>query len=82
LDISVDKDGGYNGDDDGEDGDDYNDTGNHHINDDIYNEFFSFIEKIYNNCKKLEILPAGITSWIKDIIDCQDLIIDINEKVF
>ena len=55
MDISVDKDGGYNGDDDGEDGDDYNDTGNHHINDDIYNEFFSFIEKIYNNCKKLEI---------------------------
>jgi len=39
----------------------------------------SFIEEIYNNCKRLEISPAFIVSWIKDLIDCRSLI-DINKK--
>src|SRR6478735_1852533 len=39
--------------DDGEGNDDYKDIDNH--TNDNYNEFFSFVKEIYNNCKKLEI---------------------------
>src|SRR6185312_8334866 len=49
---------------------------------DNYNGFFPFVEEIYNNCKKLEISPSIITSWIKDLIDCQNMITDFNDKVF
>ncbi|MGN6628493.1 MAG: hypothetical protein ACTHKJ_01290, partial [Candidatus Nitrosocosmicus sp.] len=33
-----------------------------------------FIEQIYTNCKKLDISPAIITSWIKDLLDFQTFI--------
>ena len=46
---------------------------------DDHSRSLSFIEEIYNNCKKLEISPAIIVSWIKDLIDCRSLI-DINKK--
>ena len=70
LDISDDSDGN----------DAYKDIDNH--TNDNYNEFFSFVKEIYNNCKKLEISPAIITSWVKDLVDCRSFIIDINNKVF
>ena len=69
-----------NGEGDGDGNDAYKDIGNH--TNDNYNEFFSFVKEIYNNCKKLEISPTIITSWIKDLIDSRSLIIDINNKVF
>ena len=75
LDISDD---GYGN--DGDVNDDYKDIDNH--TNDSYNEFFSFVKEIYNNCKKLEISPAIIASWIKDLVDCRYLIIDTNNKVF
>ncbi|MGN6709710.1 MAG: hypothetical protein ACTHKF_10225 [Candidatus Nitrosocosmicus sp.] len=33
-----------------------------------------FIKEIYNNCKKLDIPPAIITSWIKDLLDFQTFV--------
>src|SRR6476660_6744209 len=57
--------------------DDYNNESkdiDNHINNDNFNQLTSFIEEIYNNCKKLEISPTIIASWIKDLIDCQPLI--------
>src|SRR6476660_3314283 len=75
LDISDD---GYGNDGDGND--DYKDIDNH--TNEHYNEFFSFVKEIYNNCKKLEIPPAIITSWIKDLVDFKSFIIDANNKVF
>ena len=70
LDISDDSDGN----------DAYKDIDNH--TNDNYNEFFSFVKEIYNNCKKLEISPAIITSWVKDLVDFRSFIIDANNKVF
>jgi hypothetical protein len=35
------------------------------------NEFSTFMNDVYLNCKKLEITPSSIFSWIKDLIDCQ-----------
>ncbi len=45
------------------------------------NRLLSFIEEIYKNCKKLEIPPAIIPLWIKNLLDFQSFInIDKNEK--
>jgi len=63
------------------DDNDYNNESkdiDNHINNDNFNQLTSFIEEIYNNCKKLEISPTFIALWIKDLIDCQPLI-DINK---
>jgi hypothetical protein len=76
LEFTTDNDGSYNGDGD------HNDIGNHTNDDDNFTKFFSFVQEIYNNCKKLEISPVVITSWIKDLVDFQNMIIDINDKVF
>lgn len=38
------------------------------------NGLIFFIEQIYTNCKKLQIPPAIIPSWIKNMLDCQSLI--------
>jgi hypothetical protein len=35
-----------------------------------YNEFSSFVQEIYMNCKKFGIKPGIIFSWIKDLFDC------------
>src|SRR6478736_5480961 len=79
LEFTIDNDSSYDGDDS-----DHNDIGNHTNDDDNNNfiKFFSFVKEIYNNCKKLEISPAIIASWIKDLVDCRYLIIDTNNKVF
>ena len=69
-----------NGEGEGDGNDAYKDIDNH--TNDNYNEFFSFVKEIYNNCKKLEISPTIITSWVKDLIDSRSLIIDVNNKVF
>jgi hypothetical protein len=58
--------------------------GNTDIADDEENDesrLCSFIEEIYNNCKKLEIPPAIIPSWINNLLDFQSFInIDKNEE--
>jgi len=62
------------------DNDDIESNGfDNHTNEDNFNELLTFVEEIYNNCKKLKISPAFIASWIKDLIDCRPLI-DINKK--
>ncbi len=34
-----------------------------------YNEFSTFIQEIYLQCKNLRITPSNIFSWIKDLLD-------------
>ncbi len=34
-----------------------------------YNEFSTFIQEIYLQCKNLRIAPSNIFSWIKDLLD-------------
>ncbi len=38
-------------------------------NDGQYNEFLTFIDEIYLQCKNLGITPSNIFSWIKDLLD-------------
>jgi hypothetical protein len=35
-----------------------------------YNEFSTFVQEIYMNCKNFKIKPAIIFSWIKDLFSC------------
>jgi hypothetical protein len=43
------------------------DISRHRIN---YNEFSTFVQEIYMNCKNFKIKPAIIFSWIKDLFSC------------
>jgi hypothetical protein len=57
---------GIKNDDIEDDGDDSNGiTGNSNA----YKEFSTFVEEFYKNCKTLNISPAIILSWIKDLLD-------------
>ncbi|MER5176113.1 MAG: hypothetical protein ABJB76_04275 [Candidatus Nitrosocosmicus sp.] len=60
-----------NGDIATDDDDDNNDIvdNNRDGNNNNYKELSTFIEDIYKNCKKLNIQPAIIPSWIKDLLD-------------
>ncbi len=35
-----------------------------------YNEFSTFVQEIYTNCKNFGIKPAIVFSWIKDLFEC------------
>ena len=56
--------------DDIDDDDDDDDDGNGITdNSNGYKEFSTFVEDVYKNCKTLNISPAVILSWIKDLLD-------------
>lgn len=68
--------------------------GIHEVDDDVddgidnkyggnYNEFSSFIEDIYKNCKREGVTPSIIPAWIKDLFDFYNSHIkDENESFF
>jgi hypothetical protein len=40
------------------------------VEDDSHDEFGSFVNEVYQNCKDLAIPPSIVTSWIKDLAAC------------
>jgi hypothetical protein len=41
-----------------------------HAEDDAHDEFGSFVNGVYQNCKDLDISPSAIPSWMNDLADC------------
>ena len=40
------------------------------VEDDTQDEFGSFVNGVYQNCKDLSIPPSIVPSWIKDLVNC------------
>jgi hypothetical protein len=40
------------------------------VEDDTQDEFGSFVNGVYQNCKDLSISPSIVPSWIKDLVNC------------
>ena len=49
-------------------------------NDQFIKDVISFIEIIYKQCKKLDVSPIIVPSWIKDLLDCYSNNADSIEK--